>query len=242
MEGFNSAGQPIGPAVPGWTARPRPPRTPMAGRYVSVEPLSLQKHAGSLFRAYQEAPDARHWTYLSVERPETEAAFEDYVRRLSESADPLHHAIVDGASNRALGTAALMRIEPAHGVMEVGSIAFAPALQRTRAATEAMFLMMRRVFDELGYRRYEWKCDSLNAPSRAAAVRYGFTFEGIFRKAIIYKGRSRDTAWYAITDEEWPRIGAALEAWLAPENFERDGRQRRRLQDIRAAIAERVSP
>jgi RimJ/RimL family protein N-acetyltransferase len=233
---MNSAGQPIGPAVPGWTARPRPPRTPMTGRYVNVEPLSLEHHAGALYRAYSEAPDARDWTYLSVERPAGEAAFQAYVTRLSESADPLHHAVVDRAGSQALGTAAFMRIEPAHGVVEVGSIAFAPALQRTRAGTEAMFLMMRRAFEELGYRRYEWKCDSLNAPSRAAALRYGFTFEGIFRKAIIYKGRNRDTAWYAITDEEWPRIRAGFEAWLAPDNFDAEGRQRRRLQELRAAV------
>lgn len=234
MERVNSAGQPIGPPVPGWTARARPPRTPMVGRYVSVEPLSLQKHASSLFQAYSQAPDARDWTYLLVERPESEAAFQAYVTRLSESTDSLHHAIVDRESGQALGTAAFMRIKPAHGVIEVGSIALAPALQRTRGATEAMFLMMRRAFDELGYRRYEWKCDSLNTASRAAAVRYGFTFEGLFRKAIVYKGRSRDTAWYAITEEEWPRIRAAFESWLAPENFESDGCQRRRLQDFRS--------
>jgi RimJ/RimL family protein N-acetyltransferase len=236
----NSAGQPIGPPVPGWSARPRPPRTAMTGRHVSVEPISPERHARSLFEAYMEAPDDRDWTYLFVERPEAEAAFQAYVARLAQSADPLHHAVVEGTGGRALGTAAFMRIEPAHGVMEVGSIALAPALQRSRASTEAMYLMMRRAFDELGYRRYEWKCDSLNAPSRAAALRYGFTFEGIFRKAIVYKGRSRDTAWYAITDEEWPRIRAAFEAWLAPDNFEGDGRQRRRLQDIRASMPDPV--
>jgi RimJ/RimL family protein N-acetyltransferase len=207
----------------------------MQGRDTRVEPVA-GKHAAALYRAYQEAPDARDWTYLFVERPQDWDEFQAYVARLAESADPLHHAIVDAASGAALGTAAFMRIEPAHGVIEVGSIAYSPALQRTRHGTEAMYLMMRRVFDELGYRRYEWKCDSLNAPSRAAAQRYGFTFEGIFRKAIVYKGRSRDTAWFSITDEEWPRVRAALEAWLAPDNFDPAGGQLRRLQDIRAGL------
>lgn len=231
----NSAGQPIGLAVPGWSARERPPRTPMNGRYVSVEPLS-PAHTASLCQSYLEAPDARDWTYLSAERPEGEAAWQAYVARMCQSTDPLHHAIVDRGSGRALGTAAFLRIEPAHGVIEVGFIAYAPALQQTRGGTEAMYLMMRRVFDELGYRRYEWKCDSLNAPSRAAAVRYGFTFEGIFRKAVVYKGRNRDTAWYAITDDEWPRIRQAFEVWLVPGNFDADGRQLRRLQDLRTGI------
>jgi RimJ/RimL family protein N-acetyltransferase len=132
-----------------------------------------------------------------------------------------------------VGTAALLRIEPTHGVIEVGSITFAPQLKKTRAATESMYLMMRRAFDELGYRRYEWKCDSLNAPSRAAAARYGFTFEGIFRKAVVYKGRSRDTAWFSITADEWPRVRAAFAAWLDPVNFDKDGNQKRRLADLR---------
>ena len=142
------------------------------------------------------------------------------------SQDPLFHAIVDRASNRAVGVAAYLRIEPAVGVIEVGHIAYAPALQRTPAATEAMYLLMRRVFDELGYRRYEWKCDALNAASRAAAERLGFTFEGIFRQATLYKGRNRDTAWYSVIDREWPQRKAAFEAWLGPGNFDDEGRQR----------------
>jgi RimJ/RimL family protein N-acetyltransferase len=233
---LNSTGQPIGPPLCGWSVRAQPPRIPMVGRYVRVEPLSYPEHAGALFRAYSGAADSRDWTYLPVERPEDEAAFQAYVAGLCMSPDPMHHAIVDDRSGQALGTAAFMRIEPSHGVIEVGCIAYAPALQRTRAGTEAMYLMMRRAFEELGYRRYEWKCDSLNAPSRAAAVRYGFTFEGIFRNAIVYKGRSRDTAWYAITDEEWPRIRDAFESWVAPSNFGYDGRQRRSLQEIRREL------
>ena len=225
----NGFGQPIGAALPGWVPRGRPPRTAMVGRYTVVEPISVEKHTAPLFSAFMEVPDARDWTYLSAERPGDETHFRAYMTRIAGSEDPLHHAIVDGASGRALGTAAFMRIDPANGVIEVGSITFSPALKRTRVATEAIYLMMRRAFDELGYRRYEWKCDSLHATSRAAALRYGFTFEGIFRKAIVYKGRTRDTAWHSITDDEWPRIREGFEAWLEPGNFDAEGRQRSKL-------------
>jgi RimJ/RimL family protein N-acetyltransferase len=180
-----------------------------------------------------EAPDARDWTYLAAERPETLPLFEEYLARLAKSEDPLHYTIVDTETAKPVGTAALMRIDPVHGVIEVGSIAYSPRLKRTRAGTEAMYLLMRLVFDHLGYRRYEWKCDSLNGPSRAAAQRYGFTFEGVFRSAIVYKGRSRDTAWYSIIAEEWPRIRSAFDAWLDPKNFDEQGRQRRALEAIR---------
>jgi len=182
-----------------------------------------------------EAPDSRDWTYLFQERPEGAAEFHSYLTNLQKSEDPLHFAIVAADTGKAAGTAALMRIEPAHGVIEVGSIAFAPRLKQTRAATESMYLLMRRAFDELGYRRYEWKCDSLNAPSRSAAERYGFIFEGTFRQAIVYKGRSRDTAWYSITADEWPRVRSAFEAWLSPSNFDANGRQKQRLLELRSS-------
>jgi len=205
----------------------------MVGRYCRLEPVSVQRHEKELFAAYMQAPDGRDWTYLFSDRPETTAAFNAYLVKLEKSEDPLHFTIIDSSTNSAVGTAALMRIEPTHGVIEVGSITFSPLLKKTRAATESMYLMMRCAFDELGYRRYEWKCDSLNAPSRAAAARYGFTFEGIFRQAIVYKGRSRDTAWFSITDAEWPRIRSAFETWLDPANFSADGRQKRRLSELR---------
>jgi RimJ/RimL family protein N-acetyltransferase len=181
-----------------------------------------------------EAPDDRDWTYLFDERPERGEEFHSYLEKLVSSEDPLHFAIVESQSKKALGTAALMRIDPAQGSLEVGWITFSPRLKRTAAATESMYLLMRRAFDDLGYRRYEWKCDSLNAPSRAAAERYGFTFEGIFRNATIYKGRSRDTAWYSLTDQEWPQVRSAFEAWLEPSNFDQRGHQKRRLQDFQA--------
>jgi RimJ/RimL family protein N-acetyltransferase len=216
-----------------WTPRPRPSRTAAAGRYCRIEPVSVTLHEAELFAAYMAAPDDRDWTYLTHERPKDSEAFHAYLTKLERSEDPLHYAIVEVESDRAVGTAALMRIEPAQGVIEVGGIAFSPRLKQTRAATESMYLLMRRAFEELGYRRYEWKCDTLNVPSRNAALRYGFTFEGIFRNAIVYKGRSRDTAWYSITADEWPRAQAAFEAWLDPANFDGQGRQKRRLAQLR---------
>ena len=229
----NAYGQPIGPSVAGWSVRERPSRAPMVGRYCRLEPVDAERHAADLFDAYAEAPDDRDWTYLFADRPKDAPACHTYVETLAASTDPLHFAIIESANGQAVGTAALMRIEPAHGVIEVGAIAYSPLLKHTRAGTDAMYVMMRRAFDELGYRRYEWKCDTLNAPSHAAARRYGFTFEGIFRQAIVYKGRSRDTAWYSITDLEWPRVRAGLEAWLAPDNFDSTGAQRRSLGELR---------
>lgn len=230
---LNEYGQPIGPALPGWTPRPRPPRSPMRGRFCHVVPLDPASHAGKLYALFEAAPDRRSWTYLMDELPETEAAFRERLDRQAAGEDPLFHAILDAATGEPLGIASYLRIDPANGVIEVGHLHFGPSLQRKPAATEAMALMMARAFDELGYRRYEWKCDSLNAPSRAAALRYGFTFEGIFRKAVVVKGRSRDTAWFSVTDDEWPRLREAFAVWLAPENFDADGRQRRGLADIR---------
>jgi RimJ/RimL family protein N-acetyltransferase len=199
-----------------------------------VEKLDADRHAADLFAAFAEAPDSRDWTYLSVGPFADAATYADYVREASAKQDPLHHAIIERASNKPLGTAALMRIDPRNGVIEIGTIAYAPRLQRSRAGTEAMFLLMTRVFDELGYRRYEWKCDALNAPSRRAAERYGFRFEGIFRQAVITKGRTRDTAWFSITDQEWPAVRQGFERWLSPENFDAQGRQRHPLAALRA--------
>jgi RimJ/RimL family protein N-acetyltransferase len=234
----NTLGQPIGFPLPGWTARPRPPRSAMAGRTCRVEPIDPATHAEQLHRANQADREGRIWTYLAYG---PFGSLDDY-RRWMESTclgdDPLFHAVVDAASGQAVGVASYLRIDPPVGVIEVGHINYAPALQRSVASTEAMFLMMRRAFDELGYRRYEWKCDALNAPSRAAAERLGFMFEGIFRQATIYKGRNRDTAWYSITDQEWPRLKTAFEAWLDPVNFDAQGGQRQRLSDLtRAARA-----
>jgi RimJ/RimL family protein N-acetyltransferase len=232
----NAYGQPIGPALKAWRERRRPERTAIDGRYCRVEPIDLERHAIALFAAYMQAPDERDWTYLFSERPQSISLFREYVAKLASSNDPLHYAIVERAHDRAVGTAALLRIEPLHGVIEVGNIGYSPLLKHTPAGTEAMYLLMRRVFDELGYRRYEWKCDSLNTPSCAAAKRYGFVLEGIFRNAVVYKNRSRDTAWFAIIDSEWPRIRTAFQMWLDPANFDAAGRQRRALGAIRELL------
>jgi RimJ/RimL family protein N-acetyltransferase len=229
----NQYGQPIGRTIGEWSPRPRPPRAEMTGRHCRLEPVNPQRHRADLYTAYMEAPDDRDWTYLFDERPEGEKEFDSYLTKLASSEDPLHFAIIELHSKKALGTAALLRIDPVHGSIEVGGITFSPRLQRTAAGTESMYLLMKLAFDQLGYRRYEWKCDSLNAPSRAAAERYGFTFEGIFRNAVVYKGRNRDTAWYSVTDQEWPRVRSAFETWLDPANFDEHGRQRQRLQDLR---------
>ena len=222
-------GLPVGAPVAEWTARPLPPRTPLRGRYCRLDPVDVERDSRQLYEAYATAPDHRDWTYLPASGFDDHESYRQHLAAQAGAADPMHHTITDLALGRAVGTAALMRIDPDNGVIEVGHITYSPLIQRTRAGTEAMYLLMRRVFDELGYRRYEWKCDSLNAPSRTAALRYGFQFEGIFRKAVVYKGRNRDTAWFSIVDDEWPGIKDGLEAWLAPANFNSGGRQLRPL-------------
>jgi RimJ/RimL family protein N-acetyltransferase len=225
----NSFGQPIGFPVSNWSGCSRPPRTPMIGRYCRVESLDVKMHAEQLYSANSDDMDGQNWTYLSVDPPRS---FLEYLRWLTKMAsldDPMFHVIMDTESNFAAGVAAFMRIDTGFGVIEVGHINFSPRLKKTRAATESMYLMMKRAFDELGYRRYEWKCDSLNVPSRAAAERYGFQFEGVFRQAVVYKGRNRDTAWYSIIDSDWPAIKAAFENWLSEKNFDTCGSQRNRL-------------
>ncbi|MBO1110534.1 GNAT family N-acetyltransferase [Bordetella petrii] len=224
--------QPVGHSVPNWTARPRPPREPIAGHYCRLEPLDAARHGAELHAAFSQAPDGSDWTYTYAGPFTDEASYLAYARTAQATEDPQHFAIIDLASGRALGTLAAMRIDPANGVIEVGSVAYSRRLKRTPAATEAQYLLMRRAFDQLGYRRYEWKCDSLNAPSRAAALRLGFQFEGIFRQAVVYKGRNRDTAWFSIIDTEWPAVRSGLEQWLAPDNFDAQGRQRRRLAEL----------
>ena len=204
----------------------------MAGRFCRVESLDPGRHAADLFAANQLDAEGRNWTYLFQEPFRDLEPYRAWLEQVAKGDDPLFHTIVDLKTGKAVGVATFMRIDRASGVIEVGNINYSPLLQRTPAATEAMFLMMARVFDELGYRRYEWKCDSLNAPSRAAALRLGFQYEGLFRQAVIYKGRNRDTTWFSIIDSEWPRLKRAYEQWLAPENFDGDGKQRRALNEL----------
>ena len=211
----------------------------MQGRWCRVEPLQKDCHAADLFEAFAEDREGRNWTYMAYGPFAQRAGFDDWVVQYSQPDDPLFHAIVERRSGKALGVASYLRIEPQIGVIEVGHINYAPRLQGTVMATEAMYLMMRRVFDELGYRRYEWKCDALNRASQQAAVRLGFSYEGLFRQATLYKGRNRDTAWYAIVDRDWPALKQAYEQWLRPDNFDGEGRQKSRLSALTAAAIER---
>jgi RimJ/RimL family protein N-acetyltransferase len=225
----NHLGQPIGFPVEGWAPRERPPSTPMQGRYCRVEPLDPARHAAQLHDAYSADRDGRMWTYLPWG---PYASFDDYLAGVESGLQRpnfITFAVIDGTGGKAVGVASYLNVNLSAGSIEVGGIAYSPALQRTPAGTEAMFLMMRRTFDELGYRRYEWKCNALNAASRSAAARYGFRFEGIFRQADVVKGHNRDTAWLSITDSEWPRIKTAFERWLDPANFAADGQQRESL-------------
>jgi len=207
-----------------------PQRTRLEGRYCIVEPLDPAEHATSLWDAVQGPENDALWQYLFDGPYRDAASFEQALRRKSATADPLFFAILPRHAERALGYASYMRIEPAHRVIEVGSILFTPPLQRTRAATESMYLMARHVFEDLHYRRYEWKCDALNEPSRRAALRLGFKYEGTFRQHMIVKGKNRDTAWYSMLDHEWPARKAAFEQWLDPANFDEQGRQIRNLE------------
>jgi RimJ/RimL family protein N-acetyltransferase len=233
MTRHNEFGQPIGPDLPDWTPAARPPRTSMNGRRVRLEPLDAARHGAGLFDAFAEDASGADWTYMPVGPFADQAAFDDWLEIAERSHDPMFFAILEAGTGAALGFASYLRIEPATGVIEVGFIAFSPRLQGTAGATETMYLMMHRAFDELGYRRYEWKCDALNARSRNAAERLGFRFEGIFRQATITKGRNRDTAWFSILDSEWPGLRACLETWLDPENFDPAGKQKHALREIR---------
>jgi RimJ/RimL family protein N-acetyltransferase len=230
----NELGLPIGVEVPAWTPRPRPALATLAGRYCRLEPLDAARHAAGLHESNALDTEGRMWTYLAYGPFES---LEDYRRQLEVwevATDPLFFAIVDARDSYPEGVGSYLRIEPAAGSIEIGHLQFSPRLQRSAAATEALYLLMRQAFD-LGYRRCEWKCDALNAASRRAAERLGFSFEGVFRQALVYKARNRDTAWYSIIDAEWPRLAAEFERWLAPGNFEADGRQRTRL-DTRARL------
>jgi len=225
----NAYGQPVGDPVPGWTLRPLPQRVTLHGRFARLEKLDPARHAAELWCSNRTLPDGRNFTYLPIEPFASEADYTAWLTGFTALPDPLVYAIVDQATGRAVGIASYLRIDPANGCIEVGHLNFSPLLQRKPAATEAMYLMLRHAFDDLGYRRYEWKCDALNAPSRAAALRLGFTFEGIFRQAVVTKGRNRDTAWYAIIDQDWPALRARFEQWLQPGNFRADGQQINRL-------------
>ncbi|MFN7979060.1 MAG: GNAT family protein [Vicinamibacterales bacterium] len=229
----NALGQPVGDPVDGWTPRPRPDITAIDGRYARLERLDPDRHGRALWAANALDTTGANWTYLAVGPFDTFEGYDAWLRAVAPGADPYFLAIVDRATGEPVGVASYLRIDPAMGVIEVGHINFSPRAQRRPVATDAMFLMMQYVFG-LGYRRYEWKCDALNAPSRAAADRLGFSYEGLFRQALVYKGRNRDTAWFSIVDHEFPRLARAFETWLDPANFDADGGQRQRLSALTA--------
>lgn len=226
---FNAHGQPIGAPVPDWTGCAPIPRTPMHGRTCDVIPLE-PAHATALHAAFSTDKTGTLWTYMPTGPFDTKADYSAWVEEACKSKDPLFFTIMDRGTHRPVGVASFLRVQPENGVVEVGYITFSPALQRTPMATEAMFLMMKRALGELGYRRYEWKCDALNTPSRQAATRLGFQYDGLFRQALVYKGRNRDTAWYSVLDQDWPRVEAAFNAWLDSANFDAAGQQRTSLQ------------
>lgn len=230
----NEFGQPIGDPLPNWTPPPWPTREPMLGQYCRLEGLDPDRHAAALHQIHV-TEDAQSWTYMPYGPFPDLASYVEWIKFKCLGDDPIFYAIIDLTRNQPVGVASYLRITPASGTIEVGHLHYTSLLKRTPAATEAMFLMMQRAFD-LGYRRYEWKCDCLNRPSHSAALRLGFSFEGIFRNATIYKGRTRDTAWHAIVDSEWPALRKAFQAWLRPDNFDEAGRQRTSLSDLTRSI------
>ena len=217
-----------------WQPRPRPERKVMEGRYVRLEPLDAEKHGEGLYAASCVADADARFAWLPDYPPQSRAAFQPWLEKAAASPDPLFFAVIDKQSGKVAGRQTLMRIDAANGVIEIGNIYWGPLVSRKPAATEAQYLFAAYAFDELGYRRYEWKCNNANAPSKRAAERFGFSFEGIFRQHLVVKGENRDTAWYSIIDKEWPALKQAYRAWLDPANFDAEGRQKKRLEELRA--------
>lgn len=229
----------LGTPVPDWHAPPPPARAALAGRYARLEPLSAEQHAALLYRAY--AGHDRVWDYLPYGPFSSASQYHRWMREVETGGDPLFFAVRNLGSGAWEGVASYLRIAPQAGSIEIGHLNFAPALQGTRAATDALYLMMEAAF-EAGYRRVEWKCDALNMASRRAAQRLGLSFEGVFRQAAVVKGRNRDTAWYAAIDAEWPALKEAFAAWLRPENFTSAGAQIERLSDLTALVRAGTDP
>ncbi|MGL6020936.1 MAG: GNAT family N-acetyltransferase [Gibbsiella quercinecans] len=227
---INQYGQPVGEPLVGWQGAQRPVGKTLAGQSCRLEPLEPERDYEALYQAYAQIPDGRDWTYLPTERPENAPALLLHLQNMLNNPGLVNLVVVDTQAQRPVGSVAFMRIDQGNGVLEIGHVCWSPLMKRQTSATEAIFMMLRYAFDELGYRRCEWKCDSLNAPSRQAALRFGFLFEGRFRQAVVVKGRNRDTDWFAITADRWPAIRTAFTHWLAAENFTADGQQRQRLQ------------
>ena len=230
----------FGPVL-GWHPVARPEPTVLEGRHVRLRPLDALADAEALYaESHPPAADPGHWAYLPGGPYREVAEYRQALVIDQRSEDPLFFTLVSPADERPVGVASYLRITPAHGTIEIGHIWFGASLRRSTAGTEAIYLLAAHAFDELGYRRLEWKCNALNQSSRRAAERFGFAFEGVFRHHMVVKDRNRDTAWYAITDDEWPGIRDAFEAWMSPENFDDAGRQRRRLGELTAAARHSV--
>ena len=229
---FNHLQQPIGSPMPDWQGAAVPEPVTLSGHYTRLESLSPSRHGDDLFTAFSADQENRLWTYMFMGPFDSKESFFEWLNPLEQSRDPLFFAIIDPATDRAVGIASYMRIVPQMGVIEIGNFLFSSKLQKTPAATEAIHLMLKHAFEVLGYRRCEWKCDSLNHPSRRAAERLGFSYDGLFRQAIVYNGRNRDTTWYAIIDSEWPQISSAHQAWLSADNFDENGMQKKRLAEL----------
>ncbi|MBX3598112.1 MAG: GNAT family N-acetyltransferase [Rhizobiaceae bacterium] len=217
-----------------WTPRPRPERKILEGAYVRLEPLSALRHGDGLFEAATSGDADTRFRWLGEFTPASRADFQPWLEKAEASEDPLYFTVIDKHTGKVAGRQTLMRIDPANGVIEIGHIHWGPLMQRKPAATEAHFLFMQYIFDELGYRRWEWKCNDRNEPSKRAALRFGFKPEGVFRQAMVIKGENRDTAWFSIIDKEWPELKKAYQGWLAPSNFDSDGHQKRRLEEFRS--------
>ena len=218
-----------------WQGCPRPERIILEGRFARLEPLSAAAHGDGLHAASSVADIDSRFRWLPDAPPMSRSDFEPWLQKAEASDDPLFFAVIDQESGTIAGRQTLLRIDPGNGSAEIGHIYWGPLVARKPAATEALYLFARYVFDALGYRRFEWKCNNRNEPSKRAAERFGFTHEGVFRQHMVVKGENRDTAWYAMIDKEWPAVKRALEAWLAPENFDEQGKQKRRLEDLRQA-------
>ncbi len=229
---LNEFQQPIGRDLTGWTEAKQPDQTTITGQFCRLERLDVSRHVEELYEAFQDSPDARNWTYLPYGPFSSCNEYRDFLISMEGLNDPYHYTVIDKSTNKAVGTLSLMRIDAANGVIEIGHVVYSPRMQRTPLSTEVMTLLQDYVFEELGYRRLEWKCDALNEPSRAAAERFGFTFEGVFRQLQVTQGRNRDTGWYSLLDSEYAVFKSAYKAWLAPENFDESGQQLSKLADL----------
>lgn len=219
-----------------WIPRPKPRTEPMEGRFVRLEKLNPARHSDGLFDASAQPGGDERFRWLPDDPPTDRDAFRGWVEQVAASEDPIFFAVIDKATGKVAGRQTFMRMDTANGVAEIGHIYWGPLVSRKPAATEALFLFARHIFDDLGYRRFEWKCNNENLPSKKAALRFGFQHEGVFHQHLIVKGKNRDTAWFAMLDKDWKKLRPAYEAWLSSENFDAEGSQRRKLEEIRAEV------